>query len=139
MKLKKQPRFNKRGYNSMKRKSAINDLLKVMVRLRSPTGRDRDRCHRRRALAPVLAGRRRCGVVRGLRSNGVHDVLEIEDDLQAAQPHSTGDGAAPRAFLLPLVADYVDQIESQRVPAIDAAGGERLVRVVRVDWDRSWN
>ena len=79
------------------------------------------------------------GVVRGLRSNGVHDVLEIEDDLQATPPHGTGDGAAPRAFLLPLVADYVDGIESQRGPAIGAAGGERPVRVVRVDWDRSWN
>jgi len=80
------------------------------------------------------------GAVRGLRSNGVHDVLEIEDDQQARPQDGMAEHAAPRAFLLPLVADYVDGIESMpAVAASGAAAGGRPLRIVRVDWDRSWN
>jgi 16S rRNA processing protein RimM len=60
------------------------------------------------------------GQVQGLRSNGVHDVLEI----------SAGDAATP--MLVPMVAEYVDRIEIDPGPD----GGERIVRV---DWERAWS
>lgn len=111
------------------------------------------------------------GAVRGLRSNGVHDVLEIEEQGQGAddgagdcagavtqgdpvQPRRRRDAQSAQAratFLLPLVAQYVDGIDTLAGPA-PAADGERrvagdsaqggagapAVRLVRVDWDPSW-
>jgi 16S rRNA processing protein RimM len=56
------------------------------------------------------------GTVRGLRSNGAHDILEVERD--GRQPP-----AAP--VLIPLVAAYVDGID---LPAMR----------IRVDWDEDW-
>jgi 16S rRNA processing protein RimM len=52
------------------------------------------------------------GTVSGLRNNGAHDLLEIER-AQGSQ------------LLIPVVADYVDEID---VPG----------RTIRVDWDPSW-
>jgi len=52
------------------------------------------------------------GEVRGLRSNGVHDVLEV--------------GADESTILVPMVAQYVDAVEP-------SAG------LVRVDWERAWS
>jgi len=59
------------------------------------------------------------GVVRGLRSNGVHDLLEV-----------AGEAEGP-AMLVPLVAEYVDRVELPQV-------GEQ-VGVVRVDWEPAWS
>lgn len=53
------------------------------------------------------------GRVSGLRTNGAHDVLEIERE-EGAQP-----------LLIPMVAAYVDEVD---------LGG----RTIRVDWDPSW-
>jgi 16S rRNA processing protein RimM len=60
------------------------------------------------------------GEVQGLRSNGVHDVLEISAD------------GASSPMLVPMVDQYVDRIEIDPGPDGD---GER---VVRVDWERAW-
>ena len=60
------------------------------------------------------------GDVRGLRSNGMHDVLVI--------------GSEDAMLLVPLVEDYVDRVERQG--SGPEAGGER---VIRVDWQRDWS
>jgi 16S rRNA processing protein RimM len=57
------------------------------------------------------------GTVRGLRSNGAHDILEVE---RAGTP-----AAAPDHLLIPLVAAYVDEID---LPAMR----------IGVDWGEDW-
>lgn len=57
------------------------------------------------------------GVVRGLRSNGAQDLLEVEREPAV--------DAAPNAILIPMVADYVD--------AVDLAD-----RQILVDWELQW-
>ncbi len=66
----------------------------------------------------VDRGDRQLGVVRGLRSNGAHDLLEIE---RAGAP----EGASAAMMLIPIVGEYVD--------GIDVAA-----RRIRVDWDPQW-
>jgi len=79
------------------------------------------------------------GSVVGLRSNGVHDVLEVAGDPPAPDANiggGEGRGAAagsPKVILVPLVADYVDRID---VAAGSAGTGPR---VLHVDWERSWS
>lgn len=51
------------------------------------------------------------GIVQGLRSNGAHDLLEVEQ--------------GGISILIPMVPAYVDEV--------DAAG-----RTIRVDWQRDW-
>lgn len=61
------------------------------------------------------------GVVRGLRSNGVHDLLEVE-------PTADGAGGEPQGkalLLIPMVAAYID--------SVDLGAGR-----IRVDWDAQW-
>ncbi len=53
------------------------------------------------------------GVVKGLRANGVHDLLEVQ-----------GEGGEP--FLVPVVDAYLDGVDLAR-------------RLVHVDWERSWS
>jgi len=71
IKLKKIPRFDKRGYDSMKQKFAIDDLLKVMARLRSPTGCpwDREQDHMT------------------LRRHAIEEVYELIDAIEAEDDH----------------------------------------------------
>jgi len=57
------------------------------------------------------------GIVRGLRSNGVHDLLEVERT-EAQEP-------ASQPILIPLVAAYID--------AVDVAA-----RRIQVDWEAQW-
>jgi len=57
------------------------------------------------------------GVVRGLRSNGAQDLLEVE--------RADAGGLAPNPILIPIVAAYID--------AVDLAG-----RQIRVDWELQW-
>ena len=59
------------------------------------------------------------GQVTGVRSNGVHDLMEVE-------ALSTISGRRGRTVLIPMVDSYVERI--------DAAAG-----VVHVDWDLSWS
>ena len=56
------------------------------------------------------------GVVRALRNNGAHDLLEVERESA---------GAATRPLLIPMVEAYVD-------------GVDLAARRIRVDWDAQW-
>jgi len=60
------------------------------------------------------------GWVRGLRSNGAHDVLEV-----AAESAGSNAGATANDRLIPMVASYID--------GIDIAA-----RRIRVDWQADW-
>lgn len=57
------------------------------------------------------------GVVRALRNNGAHDLLEVE--------RAAAGGAGAAWFLIPMVGAYVD--------AVDLAA-----HCIRVDWDPQW-
>ncbi|SPJ17548.1 Ribosome maturation factor RimM [Burkholderiales bacterium] len=56
------------------------------------------------------------GVVRALRNNGAHDLLEVERESASA---------ATRPLLIPMVEAYVD-------------GVDLAARRIRVDWDAQW-
>jgi len=65
----------------------------------------------------VNRGGQQLGVVRGLRNNGAHDLLEV-------QRPSAGEGVAG-PILVPMVAAYLDAVD---------VGARRIL----VDWDPQW-
>lgn len=69
------------------------------------------------------------GIVSGLRSNGAHDLLEVQrrTPLPAgAAPEQGGGQAAQAVLLIPMVPAYVD-------------GVELAARRIRVDWEADWS
>jgi 16S rRNA processing protein RimM len=67
-------------------------------------------------LPVVNRSNRMLGVVKGLRTSGAHDLLEIE---------TAGDAEKRAAMLVPVVGDFVD--------AIDLESG-----TIRVNWEPEW-
>jgi len=75
----------------------------------------------------VNRGGKVLGRVRGLRSNGAHDLLEVDQAQvdQAVDAGATPAGAARSLLLIPMVGPYID--------AVDLASG-----TIRVDWEEQW-
>ena len=71
----------------------------------------------------VNRGGMNLGVVASLRSNGVHDLLEIAGVVAVQDP---APAASAAMFLIPMVPSYVDDVDLE-------------ARVIRVDWEADWS